>query len=278
MHIKPGLAVLSLAALLGSSPLLAQDYSPVHPWLEDDFVLSLGTFWQREQFKIRVDGQVPGAEIDFDESTNLSKDHTTASGWLRWRFGEKWSLTGQYWSTSNGTTAVLSEDVTWGDSVLKAGSNASVGTDMDMIRAFFGREFFTESDAHEFGVGAGLHWLQIGAYIEGEVFIDDQPRGYRRESVSADLPLPNIGAWYWRSLSPRWLLTTHVDWFSASVGDYSGSLWNAGIGINFQAWEHVGFGLAYQYFEIDVDVDKSDWRGNVKLQQDGPFLSVNLNW
>jgi hypothetical protein len=124
----------------------------------------------------------------------------------------------------------------------------------------------------------GLHWLQIGAYIEGEMFLNDQSSGFRRESVSADLPLPNIGAWYWRSLSPRWLLTTHVDWFNASIGDYSGSLWNAGAGINFQAWEHVGFGLSYQYFKIDVDVDKANWQGNAELTQHGPFLAVSFNW
>jgi hypothetical protein len=42
--------------------------------------------------------------------------------------------------------------------------------------------------------------------------------------------------------------------------------------------EHVGFGLSYQYFEIDIDVEKSDWLGNVQLTQDDPFLSLNINW
>jgi hypothetical protein len=187
-------------------------------------------------------------------------------------------VAGQYWATDDSRTAVLSEDVTWGDNVLKAGSNVGAGATLDLARVFFGREFFTDEDYHEFGLGVGLHWLQIGAYIEGEMFLNDQSSGFRRESVSADLPLPNIGAWYWRSLSPRWLLTTHVDWFNASIGDYSGSLWNAGAGINFQAWEHVGFGLSYQYFKIDVDVDKANWQGNAELTQHGPFLAVSFNW
>ena len=278
MNINSGAVALSLAALLSSAPLFAQEGSAVHPWLEDDFVISLGTFFQREQFQIRVDGQVPGREIDFNDATKLSKDHTTASLWARWKFGEKWSLSAQGWSNDNSAKAVLQEDVTWGDSVLKAGSNVGVGTNLDLIRVFVGREFFTDGDYHEFSAGAGLHWLQVGAFIEGEAFVNDQSTGFQRESVSADIPLPNIGASYWRSLSPRWLLTTHVDWFSASVGDYSGDLWNAGVGINYQPWEHVGFGLSYQYFKIDIDVDKSDWFGNVQLIQDGPFLSLNANW
>jgi hypothetical protein len=278
MKTRHGAAALWLATLLSSAPLFAQGASDVHPWLEDDFVVSLGSFFQKEQFKIRVDGQVPGREIDFNEDTELSKDHTTASLLARWKFGEKWSVAGQFWSTDNGTEAILKEDVTWGDTVLKAGSNVGVGTSLDLARVVFGREFFTDEDYHEFGLGVGLHWLQVGAYIEGEVFLNDESSGFQRESVSADLPLPNIGAWYWRSLSPRWLLATHVDWFGASFGDYSGSLWNAGVGVNFQAWDHVGFGLSYQYFKIDIDVDKSDWNGNIQLIQDGPFLSLNVNW
>jgi hypothetical protein len=278
VSIKASIKAVPLVALLGSSPLLAQDTGSVHPWLEDDFVISLGAFWQREQFKIRVDGQVPGEEIDFNEATDLSDSHTTGSGWLRWRFGEKWSVTGQYWASDNSARAVLKEDVTWGDSVLKAGSNVGAGTELDLVRVFLGRELFTKAPNHEFGLGAGLHWMQIDAFIDGEFIVDDQSSGFRRESVTADIPLPNIGAWYWRSLSPRWLLTSHVDWFSASFSDYSGSLYDAGVGLHFQAWEHVGFGLSYQYFKIDVDVDKTDWRGSVELIQNGPFLAVDFNW
>jgi hypothetical protein len=51
----------------------------------------------------------------------------------------------------------------------------------------------------------------------------------------------------------------------------------AGIDI-YQPFEHVGFGLAYDYFRVDMDVDKSDWRGRLKTAQNGPFLSVNFSW
>jgi hypothetical protein len=278
MGIRPGTAMLLIATTLTSMPVCAQDENRVHPWLEDDFVISLGGFFPRKEFKIGVDGQAPGLEIDLTQDAGLSESQSTASLTSRWKFGDNWSVTGQFWSTDNRGDAVLSEDVFWGDNVLRAGSNVAAGADLDLARVFFGREFFTREAQHEFGLGAGFHWLRIGAFIEGEMFVNDQSRGFQRESVSADVPLPNIGAWYWRSLSPRWLLTTHADWFSASIGDYSGSLWNLGAGIQFQAWKHVGFGLSYQYFKIDIDVDQSDWHGNVQLTQDGPFLSLNVNW
>jgi hypothetical protein len=279
MKLGLRLVALLLATLATSTTSFAQGGTGVHPWLEDDFLISLGGFLPSKEFKIRVDGQVPGADIDFGDSVDVSNDETTGSLVFRWNFGEKWSLSGQYWGTEDSGQAVLGEDLSWGDNVLKAGSNVGAGISNDVARLFVGRTFFTdEGDNHEFGLGLGLHWLQIEAYLEGEFFLNDESTGFRREQVSADLPLPNIGGWYWYSLSPRWLLVTHLDWFSASIDKYSGSLWNAGVGINFQAWEHVGFGLSYNYFKIDVDVEESDWYGKAEVTQDGPFLSATFNW
>ncbi len=281
MKAVNAIAPVAVAALFFSlqSPLAqAQGSSGVHPMLEDDFIFTVGGFFPRKEFKLSVDGETANQEIDFDQDAAVVDSEATGALQFRWRFGEKWMLAGQYYGTRDDGQAVLQEDITIRDNVLQAGSNIGAGADLDLIRAIVGREFFTEGEHHEFGLGVGLHWLQIGAYIEGEMFLNDESRGFRRESVSADLPLPNLGMWYWRSLSPRWLLTSRLDWFSASIGDYSGDLWNAGVGIDFQAWEHVSFGLSYQLFKIDVDVDKTNWHGNVKLQQDGPALSMSFNW
>lgn len=278
MKTRLATAALLIAILVFSAPLFAQSQNDVHPWLEDDFIINLGAYLPSKDFKIRVDGEIPGREIDFDEGVAVTDDDSTGALSFRWNFGEKWSLDGQYYATDDSAEAVLTEDVTWRDRVLRAGSNVGAGVKLDLARVFFGREFFTTAPHHEFGMGVGLHWLQIEAFIEGEVFVNDQSTGFQRESVSADLPLPNIGAWYWYSLSSRWLLSSHLDWFSASIDEYSGDLWNIGAGVQFQAWDNVGFGLSYQLLQVDVDIDKPSWHGNAELTQDGPFLSVNFNW
>jgi len=248
-----------------------------HPVLTDRFLLSAGAFVPKKNLELRVDGSIDTGRIEFDERLGLSSEETTGSGELRWRFGEKWSVSGQYFKTTDSATAVLTEDVSWADYVLQEGSNVGAGIELTVARIFAGRTFST-GPGHEFGLGLGLHWLELGAFVDGEFFINDESTGFRRESVSADAPLPNVGAWYWYALSPRWLVTTRVDWFGASFGDYSGDLWNANAGLTFQAWRHVGFSLSYQYFRLDVDVDKSDWRGAANLTYDGPFATINVNW
>jgi len=69
-----------------------------------------------------------------------------------------------------------------------------------------------------------------------------------------------------------------VDWISANIGDYDGTLWNTNLGVNYQAFRHVGFDLSYQYFELSLTVDSSDWKGGVDMIYSGPVLSVTANW
>lgn len=269
------ITAIFLASLSGT--VVAQTTDDYHPFLSDTFTLGIGAFWPQVDFSAQVDGIVPGEEIDFDEAFNLSSSQMSGSLDFRWRFGKKWSLWGQVWAVDNSGKATLKEDYEWEDVVFKQGTFAKAGVDLEIVRAFFGRKFDL-APHHEFGLGLGLHWMSLGTFIEGEIIIDDDTTGFQRVNASADFPLPNLGAWYMYSWSPKWLLEARGDWLSVTIGDYSGSIWDGQLGINYQAFKNIGFGLHYKAFLLDVDIDKSEWRGNAEFNQNGPLLSVTATW
>ncbi|MCP4047482.1 MAG: hypothetical protein GY732_16010 [Gammaproteobacteria bacterium] len=270
--------IVSLILLVSSvSPVAAQSADDYHPFLSDKFNLGIGVFWPNINLDLQVDGSAPEDEIDFDEVLNLS-DYTTSPVLnFRWRFGEKWSLLGQYWSTSNGERAVLPKDVSWGDVIFKEGTFVGGGVGLDVVRAFVGRKFDL-APQHEFGVGFGLHYMNLDTYLEGDIKTEDDRIEFYTGDASASFPLPNIGAWYMYSWSPKWVLMSHVDWLSATIGDYSGGLWDVELGVNYQAFKNVGFGLSYKAFILNVDVDKDDWHGKVDFTQAGPSLHLTATW
>jgi hypothetical protein len=147
---------------------------------------------------------------------------------------------------------------------------------VSITRIFFGRSLFTKP-GHEFGAGAGIHWIKIDAFIEGEI-ITGGPNEFHREAVETSLPLPNIGAWYMYSWSPKWLVDARLDWLSASIGNYSGGLWHAQGGIHYQISSTFGIGFAYSNFVLDLDVDESDWHGFIETRQNGPRLELTASW
>jgi hypothetical protein len=273
---------LILVALIAGSAMspAAEAQDSVHPYLTDKFALDLGIFFPDRQISLSVDGPLVGIEgedIDFETAFGHKRSDDVFSLNFGWRFGEKWQLGGQYFASSGENSKVLEEDVEWNDITFGQGTGIAVGQDFDLVRVFFARRF-KSSDNQEFGLGLGIHWLQIGAWIEGNAVINGVPAGFKRESVKADAPLPNIGAWYIYSFSPKWALRARLDWLSAKVGEYDGTLINASAGLSYQLSEHVGLGLSYNLFDLDIDVNKRGWHGNVNTSYKGAFVHMSLFW
>jgi hypothetical protein len=266
-----------MASILAPTLLIAQESDQTHPFLSDRFLLSAGAFARQQGFKIGADGSFPEDEIDFDETLGVDDDGVSGSLTFRWKFGEKWSVWGQYFKVNENGGAVLTEDIEWENLVFQEGSTVAAGVHNKVARVFFGRKF-SEGPRHEFGLGVGFHWLEIGAFIEGEALINDIPSGFQRGDVDASAPMPNIGGWYYFSPSKRWLLEARLDWLDVSVGDYSGGIWNSSVGVQFQAFKHLGIALNYNYFSLNADVDSDDWSGGAELKYRGPFLALTANW
>ena len=276
MNYRTTTLVVCLLSFTAPRLTIAAESEYLHPYLQRGFSLDVGVFFPDRHLDLSVNGSVAGEndEIDFDQGFQLGSADETFAAELSWRFRGKWSVVGQFFKTSDSATVVLEEDIEWGNVVFGAGSFATAGSDFTLTRIFFGRSLNT-GKSHDVGIGGGIHWLHIGSFIEGEILINGMPSAARR-SVSAEAPLPNIGAWYKYSISPRWALRARLDLFGADIGDYDGLLANASLGLNFQAFEHVGLGLSYNYFKLDINIDKSDWRGNIETIYDGIYVYASM--
>lgn len=268
-----------LFAMASTQSVAADETSDTYPILSNRFFVSAGVFLPDKNFKLNVRGSADasGRTIDFDEAFKTDTSESTGAAELRWRFGEKWQLQGQVWKVSDGGRSVLEKDVQWKDFILEAGSNASASFGIDVARVFMGRKFYS-SDKSEFGAGFGFHWLELSASISGQIRTNLGDTEAYADSVSASAPLPNLGAWYIHALSPRWALTAHVDWLSASFDEYSGSILNTQLGVNWAFSKHFGAKATWNFFKLDVDVDKTGWIGEAEISQNGPFLSLYATW
>jgi hypothetical protein len=275
MNKNQFLSLGALSLLLMSNALLAQDY-PYHPELSDSFTATLGAMRSQNSFTAQSG---LGDEIDFDETLQVSKRTTFFNGQAKWKFGRenKWSFAGQYFSNNATGGVVLTDPVEWDGEIFQEGSFVESGVKLSVARLFFGRSLI-KTDRSDLGVGAGLHNLKMELFIEGEILLNDGTTGVKRADVSASQILPNVGAWYNFSPARKWLLHGRVDWIGASIGDYDGHMWNMNAGVNYQAFDHIGFDLSWQYFNLNVEVDKDDWIGGADLTYSGPVLSITGNW
>ena len=220
-------------------------------------------------------GDLP--EIDFFQEFGVEKQDTLFAAELDWRFHPRWSFRAQYFKSSGETRATLSNDIEWEDIIFLAGSSVAIGSEFQMTRLFFGRSFLSQPH-HDFGVGGGVHWLTIRAFVEGTVLQPGGSQETRREATSVEGPMPTIGVWYNRSLSPNWVFTTRFDYMSASVSKYDGRYINAAVGINYAVNERFGIGTSYNYIGLDVGVSDENWRGVVDIDYQGFYLNASFFW
>ena len=223
--------------------------------------------------------ELEGKEINFNQSVGVDKSNIIGNLELSWKFGKgrKWHIAGQYFSNNASGDATLKEDVEWQDVTFPKGSFVEAGVQFDIIRVFVGRSFI-KNERQNFGVGLGIHDLDVSAYIGGEGLIGAESTGYQRYDAKFNQPLPNLGAWYDYSPARKWLIHTRVDWIGADIDEYDGSLWNVNVGVNYQPWRNVGLDLSYEFFRLNGNVDKSSWYGGLKMSYSGPVLSVTANW
>ena len=267
--------ISGVLAVLGTSVAQAD----VHPFLTDKYVFQAGAFFSHADLNGAVDSDTSGEnpEIDFEEQFGISKSQDLAALEFFWRFTPKWSAQLQYFAPDRSATGVLGEDVAFGEAVFEQGSSVTASSGFELLRLFFGRNF-SKHENMNYGVGAGLHRIDIELSVSGNAIVNGQPVFNETRAAGATAPLPNIGAWYDWSPSPKWLLGARVDWLDASFGDYSGGLLNAAIGVNYRLFEHVGIGAKYQVFGLDLEVDKPSWRGSVDVSFEGAYVYISANW
>ena len=258
-------------------PALHYEY---HPALSDSFHASVGLFKSDNTFNLSVNGvDTDLDDIDLGKDVGVDETNSLLNVQLRWNFGseDQWSLWGQYFKNKASGDAVLKEDVEWGDVTFREGTFVGAGVSLEVIRLFAGYSFI-KNDQNDFGAGIGIHNLDISTYIEGEILINDSDTGFHRGDASKSQPLPNVGAWYLYSPAKKWLLHARVDWISANIGDYDGTLWNTNVGVNYQLFRNFGLDLSYQYFNLNLNVNKSDWNGSADMTYSGPMISLTGNW
>jgi len=254
--------------------------SNYHPFLKDTFNIGLGVY--RPSKKVVLGGRTDiggGA----DGSVESTESQSTGTLNFRWRFTKNWSFQGTYWATDTAGQNTLTDDVTVSnpetgeDIVFEAGSFIGMGLDATIARLFIGRSFFRKPN-HDWGVGAGIHWMELDFYLEGNALVNGTINEFRREEASASVPLPNLGIWYMYSWSPKWVLVSRLDWLDVTIDEISGSMYDVSVGLNYQMSKHFGMGFAINGFLLDVKVKDSDWNGGLETSQLGPRLNITWNW
>ena len=276
-------AVLAAPIAVAEDPISDVDNHdvPVHNALETKFWISAVDLFATRAFRVTAEGsvtpQVPRQYVDFESDFDLDDSPELFVVEFRWQFADKWNLGLQYFQSARSGRRTLQETIEWNDEVFEIGAEVRASTSIDITRIVLSRHF-VQNNGHDLRLTGGIHWLDLAGSISGEATLGDGSTEFTTSKASASLPIPNVGAVYQYSPSAKWLLAVRADWFSASVGDYSGGIWNVMSTANYQIGEHFGLGIGYQFFQLDGTLTEEKWRGDLRVRFDGPFVQLAGFW
>ena len=263
-----------------SSSAFAESRPGIHPLLTDDFTGNVGIFFPDSESIFAANGSIEndiGDNIDFENDLGFKDTDGVLLASFKWRFTEKFHLSLEYLTVDQDASATLNKDISWGDLDFAEGANVKSNLNVDVARIFVGYSF-KQTDEWELGAGLGVHLLDLEAQLTGNAMINGVPISNATEKEDLLAPLPNIGGYGAYAFSPKLIVMGRVDWFSASIGDYSGSLVSMAADIQYQLFENIGVGVGYQYLSVDISVDKTDWVGDADYSYHGPKLYMTINF
>lgn len=246
-------------------------------FMADRFLVSVGTYWPTDEYRIGVDGSFTENKFDFGETFDVKNEHVTPLISFYWRFSKKWRMQVEYFQLGYRRSEELEEDIYWGDYTFKVGGFVKGGIYLNMYRFVIGRTIY-ESDRFLALAGLGVHALNIKAFIEGEAYLDDQKYSTDRYGVKGIAPLPNLTLSTIYSFSKKFSGSFRVDWFALRINEYSGSLWDVTPTLYFQAFDHLGFFVGYNFFDFTFKFDDKNWDGIFEASFKGPSIGITSNF
>ncbi|MCU0976504.1 MAG: hypothetical protein MUC71_09380 [Steroidobacteraceae bacterium] len=279
MRTSAGLAVaVSVCAVLGLAAAPAAEADDVN-LLESHGTVALGTFINGSKLKIRLDGESgeTGSEVDWD-NTFGDDDETRFRLDGLWRFAERHYLRFLYTDYSRSKTATFDEDVEWGGETIPVGAEVSAKLGFEIIELAY-EYAFLKRESYELAAAIGLHYTAFDASLRASVEV---PGGGGTEerggTASVDAPLPVIGLHGLWKIGGNFYLDGMAQFFALSIDEYDGNITNYRAALIWQPKKYVGLGVGYDYFKVDVDVEKDKFTGSMDWEYAGPQIFFNASF
>lgn len=279
--------LVSLLLALMAAPVAADDFDNFN----HDWRIYVGAFHATVDSKISINGDVlpPGPPIDIEDVLGIENSKTVAWGGVAWHFARRHSVEAEFFTLNRGAslTKPFEPPLQIGDTVIESGTVAT-SYDTNVTRLTYGFSAI-RSERSDLQLKAGLHRASLKANLSLSGAICDPtttpstppgcpPLGTSTENEDISAPLPHFGVSWAYALTPDVAFNVAGMGFAIELDNIDGSIFELDADVIWQPFRHVGFGLGYRYFRVDVESKGSDLNGKFEFEYHGPSLYVSASF
>lgn len=244
----------------------------------DQFKVSIGSYVIDHDVDLRWDapGVGAGSDVNFHRDLGFDDSKTDIFWSLDGVLGEHHKVSAFGYSYDSGGQRLLDRDLNIDDSRFPV--DAAFAGDMDVKMAGVAYTWlFHRNDRSAAGVGIGAVRYDVSADLaaaletgEGLVTVE--------ERLDERAWAPMLRVEYHHALGENWRLGGQISYVKKSGGDTSGDAIDANVHLEYFPWEHFGFGLRYNYNDVDLEFDRSRFTGKLNFKNQGPQVVAILRF
>lgn len=223
-----------------------------------------------------------GTGISFEQSLGLDDNKATGLLGVNWRMYKRHELDYRHFEL-NRSASVTSSTVT-----IRIGERFF---DVTLpIQSFF--DISANEIAYSYSIlmderkrlfmGLGISFQDLALGIQGTAGAPN-PGEPLSTNLASTAPLPTLNIGFEYAFSDEWLFLTRLGWFAVEANfdsgeDLSGEIISANAALHWNTFKNVGFFLAYQMVDVDVDYLDQNVRFAINYDYAGPVLGISANF
>lgn len=229
-----------------------------------------------------------GGLISFEDTLGLDSNKSTFLAYVDWRISKRNQLRFDYFQLDRAATqdslVTLSAvnpdpppDFLVREVELPLSAKFNIKS-YNLTYAF--SPLFTPRHDLAIGLGLALQKLEFGYQPTSDCNIPACDQFGDPRSVDSTAPLPTFNILYTYSFNENWQLRGNIGYLELGFElddneSLDGSIVNGSVGAVWAPWKHVGFSIAYKFFDVDVDYEKRDLRAKADYDYKGFVFGVS---
>lgn len=149
-------------------------------------------------------------------------------------------------------SGVINEEIVIDDEILLPGTEINSILNFDIIRGTYSYALL-QDDRMRLALGLGIYIIPLEYGIDITTTSDTRVFEFR----DVTLPLPSLAVRADFQLIPKLFLMTEINAMYLEVDQFTGSLVDTSIGLEWRPWKHLGLGAAYSAMSVHVESEES---------------------
>jgi hypothetical protein len=228
------------------------------PW--EKFGVNVGYFISNTDTDVSL-GSGVGLTVNVEDLLGLDTNNNVFRIDGSWRFTDnrRHRLDLKWFSFRRDGYTTVGQDIPIKDEngnpiTIPAGSQVTSKFDLDIYQAAYSYSFF-QDDRMDIALGLGFYIMPIDIELKASGLINVD------ESETFTAPLPTIGLRADFSITPKWFLKTNVEIFYLEIKEFTGTIYESKVALEYLPWKHLGFGFAFNTFNLGIEADGEDYPG-----------------